>query len=237
MRGLRYSTRAFWLLALPTMLHAAEPATEQAKPVILLTGFEPFGPYAKNASWETARSFDGREIAGHRIVAVKLPVVYDAMGEPLQKAIEQHKPAIVISFGVGTPVVQVELTARNGYHPLLPKDNKGQPPPREKIAPEGAAEIPTQLPAEAIVKALQAARIGAWKSQDAGGYLCNECFYRLLSTQLKDHKFAARGFVHVPDFGSQDPAGGEYTPEKLRQAAQIIIETTVKAGAAVVEKK
>ncbi|MCW8131735.1 MAG: pyroglutamyl-peptidase I [Planctomycetota bacterium] len=206
-------------------------AAEDAKPVVLLTGFEPFGGLEKNASWESVKTFDGKEIGGYKIVTALLPVVYDEMAAPLAKAIETHKPAIVLSFGVGSQVVQVETLARNGYHPYKPQDNKGNRPPRLKIDPEGANEIPVQLPVDAIVTALQAQRIGAWTSKDAGGYLCNECFYRLMAAAPKA-PIAMRGFVHVPDFGSQDPAGGTYTAEKLQKAVQIVVEETVKAAKA-----
>lgn len=199
------------------------------KPVLLLTGFEPFGGAALNASWETVKTFQGKEIAGHRIETALLPVVYDEMAAPLQDAFAKHKPAAVICFGVGSRVMQVETLARNSYHPAKPRDNKKQPPPRSEIAPGAAAEIPTALPADEILAALHAAEISARKSDDAGGYLCNECFYRVMS--IKDGP-AIRGFVHVPDFGTRDKSGGAFTAEKLIRAVEIIIETTLKKAAA-----
>lgn len=218
-------------LVLAANLRAAEaPASGKTTPAILLTGFEPFGGLEKNASWETVKTFDGKEIGGYKIATALLPVVYDEMADPLKKAIEKHKPEIVISFGVGTEVMQTELIARNSYHRMKPKDNKGHRPPREKIDPNGNDAIPTQLPAEAIVKALTQAKIGAQTSKDAGGYLCNECFYRLMETDLKDAPIKLRGFVHVPDFGTPDPAGGAFTAEKLIKAVQIVIEETAKAA-------
>jgi pyroglutamyl-peptidase len=198
------------------------------KPVLLLTGFEPFGGLKLNASWETVKTFQGKEIAGHRIETALLPVVYDEMAAPLQEAIAKHKPAAVISFGVGSRVIQVETVARNGYHPVKPPDNKKQPPPRSEIVPGASAEIPTALPAAEILAALKAANIGAASSTDAGGYLCNECFYRLMS--VKDGP-AIRGFVHVPDFNTPDSAGGIFDQQKLIRALEVVIETTLKAGA------
>ncbi|MBI3831686.1 MAG: pyroglutamyl-peptidase I, partial [Planctomycetes bacterium] len=221
---------ALALLLAPHLGAAETPASGKNLPVILLTGFEPFGGLEKNASWETVKTFEGKEIAGYKIATALLPVVYDEMAEPLKKAIEKNKPEIVISFGVGTEVMQTELIARNGYHRMKPKDNKGQRPPREKIDPNGKDEIPTLLPAAAIVKALMQAKIGAQTSKDAGGYLCNECFYRLMETEVQDAPIKLRGFVHVPDFGTPDPAGGAFTAEKLIKAAQIVIEETAKAA-------
>jgi pyroglutamyl-peptidase len=218
---------AIALLCAGLPLRAAETGGD-AKPVILLSGFEPFGGDKINASWEVVKTFEGRELDGYRIKTVLLPVVYDEMEKPLLDAIKANHPAIVISFGVGTPVVQIETVARNSYHPQKPLDNKSLPPPREAIVPGAPAEIPTALPADKILNALKDAKIGAQLSKDAGGYLCNECFYRLVQTNLK---IAARGFIHVPPFGTRDPAGGTFDQEKLCRAAEIAIRTTLAAAA------
>ena len=216
--------------------HTAVKAEDR---VCLLTGFEPFGENKTNASWEMLQPLSGRTIAGYRIATARLPVVYDELARPLLEAIEQHKPQLVIGFGLGGPVVEVELLARNGYNQKQLPDNTGRPPPRAEILPGGPAEIPTQLPAAAILRALQEARIGARESRDAGGYLCNECFYRLMALPAwhglpgREHgqdARATRGFVHVPAIGAPDPAGGTFTLEKLQEAVRIIVEQTARAN-------
>jgi pyroglutamyl-peptidase len=205
------------------------PDQAPALPVCLLTGFEPFGRFKENASWEMLKPLAGQSLAGYRVVTQRLPVVYDEVAAPLQAAIERHRPQIVICFGLGSDVVQVELTARNGYSPRKPLDNRRRGPPREQIQPDGPEEIPTQLPAAEILTALRKAGIGAADSGDAGGYLCNECFYRLMV--LNGGAAAGirmRGFVHVPPVGAPDLAGGAYTLEKLQAAVRIIVETTAR---------
>jgi pyroglutamyl-peptidase len=218
-----------WIMIVAAMVSmtvmSADVPAKNTKPILLLTGFEPFGGAKINESWETVKTFQGQEINGYKIETALLPVVYDEMDAPLKAAIAKHKPAIVISFGVGTRVVQVETIARNGYHPQKPEDNKGKAPPREKILPDGSDTIPTNLPTEKIVAALKAASIGAGDSKDAGGYLCNECFYRLMA--LKDSA-PVRGFIHVPPYGLKDPAGGTFDAPKLVNAMKIIIETVTK---------
>jgi pyroglutamyl-peptidase len=226
------------LAALAVLRPAAEepPPPSGAQPVCLLTGFEPFGGAKTNASWEMLKPLEGRVIAGHRIVILQLPVVYDAVAAPLRRAVEAHRPALVICFGVGTEAVAVELLARNGYSAERYKDNRGRLAPRRQLMPGGPAEFGTQLPAAAIIRALRAARIGAGESRDAGGYLCNECFYHLmlLGQQGAAAGIRRRGFVHVPPVGAADPAGGKYTLEKLQAAVRIVIEETVKEARATV---
>jgi pyroglutamyl-peptidase len=206
---------------------AAEPLTE---PVVLLTGFEPFGGASVNASWEAVRGLQGQTIAGHRVETLQLPVVYDAVRAPLRAAIAKWKPAAVLCFGEGTPVVQVETVARNGYHPQRPLDNNKQPPPREKIAPGGLPLFGTRLPADALLAALQEMKVAARKSTDAGGYLCNECFYEVMASPASP---ALRGFVHLPVLGTKDPqSGAEATAESLRAVVKRLAEVTLTARAA-----
>jgi pyroglutamyl-peptidase len=211
---------------LGTVRGGEAPAVDK-KPVCLLTGFEPFGGLKRNISWETVKAFNGQELAGYRLAAEQLPVVYDQAGERLAEAIKKHRPALVISFGVGTRTVTIEATARNDYNAAEPLDNAGKPPPRKEILPGGKAELATGLPMEKLLAALQKAGIGAKVSQDAGGYLCNECFYRLMAQEIKDWaaNLKVRGFVHLPEEGLPDPAGGRYDAEKLRRAVRIIVET------------
>ncbi len=196
-------------------------------PVALLTAFDPFGGKPVNASWEAIKAYDGATIAGYRIAVARLPVVYDEMAVPLSAAIQANRPALVIAFGLGRDVIHVERVAKNAYNAEKPKDNLGRPPPRDEVVPGGAASIPTALPADAILAALNAAGLKADPSEDAGGYLCNECFYRLMGWKGRgEGGIRARGFVHLPDVDAPNPAGGTYTLERLREAVRIVVETT-----------
>jgi len=197
--------------------------------VCLLTGFEPFGEDETNASWEILKPLSGQTIAGYRIVTVQLPVVYDELAKPMQEAIEKNRPQLVICFGLGGPLVEVELLAHNSYDQKKPLDNKMRPPQRAEILPGGQADIPTQLPVAEILHALKEAHIGAQESRDPGGYLCNECFYRLMSLPAAPF-IRKRGFVHVPAVGEADPEGGTFTLEKLQEAVRIIVEQTALAA-------
>lgn len=204
----------------------AAPAAREAPPVVLLTAFEPFGGAPDNPSWEAIKDYEGKTIAGHLVRTARLPVVYDEMAKPLDAAIDAAKPAAVISFGQGREIIDVERTARNAYHPRKPPDNAGRPPPRERIVEGGADAIPTGLPVDAILKSLHEGKIAARDSSDAGGYLCNECFYRLVAREGGPRR---RGFVHVPRVGAANPLGGTYTIETLRRAVGIVVETTLTA--------
>lgn len=195
---------------------------------VLLTGFEPFGGRDVNESWEAVKVLEGATLRGRRVEVARLPVVYDEMAAPLAAAIAKARPEVVISFGVGTEVVRVETLARNGYNAIRPLDNLGRPPPRAQVDVTGPETIPTGLPADALLAALAAADVPARASDDAGGYLCNECFYRLMRTRgPAADGIRARGFVHVPPEGMANPRGGTFDLPTIRRGVKAVVEATL----------
>lgn len=224
------TTLAFLLLAALLALGGCGVADDRASPsrTVLLTGFEPFGGRDVNESWEAVKVLEGTTLRGRRVEVARLPVVYDEMAAPLAAAIAKARPEVVISFGVGTEVVRVETLARNGYNEIRPLDNLGKPPPRAQVEVTGPATIPTGLPAEALLAALAAADVPARASDDAGGYLCNECFYRLMRTRGPGADgIRARGFVHVPPAGAANPRGGEFDLPTIRRGVKAVVEATL----------
>ena len=96
----------------------ARPSTEPAvakEPVILLTGFEPFGKHRlPNASWQGIKGLDGQKRNGYRIVAREMPVVWGAPMECLPRWIDEYKPVAIFSFGMGMPgAFAVETVGHN----------------------------------------------------------------------------------------------------------------------------
>src|SRR5262245_41792558 len=72
--------------------HAAESseaaATDSKLPVILLTGYEPFGAERHpNPSWEGVKKLNGRVWRGHRLVARQVKVVWGEPKHHLEKLI------------------------------------------------------------------------------------------------------------------------------------------------------
>lgn len=232
--------RRFAALGLALLLAActrtasdAPPPPPVGTPTFLVTAFEPFDGRPTNPSWEVVKRFEGRTISGHRVVTLRLPVVYDAVEAPLRAAIDAHDPRGVVSFGLGRDRIHVERLARNGYHPKRPPDEAGRPPPREVLVPGGPASIPTALPVAAILARLATLRIGGEPSDDAGGYLCNECFYRLMALRGgAADGIRVRGFVHLPDLDAPDPAGGTYTMDRLVAVVEAIVEESIVAARA-----
>ncbi len=198
-------------------------------PVVLVTGYEPFAGLETNTSWEVAKRLAGERVAGHRIVAVGLPVVWEEARAKLGAALREHAPEAAISMGVGwSGWIEVETIARNvrGRH----KDNNGALPPASKVEPGGPPEIGTRLPTERIVERLKELNLPARLSDSAGTYLCNEAFYALLRAADPD---VPAGFIHLPRAGpdrAKRPTKGE------REAGPVTVDGLTAGIRAAIEE-
>ena len=169
---------------------------------VLVTGFEPFGEHAVNPSALVAKSFDG----------VVLPVSYARAAGALRAAIDDADPDVVLCFGLADnrTKVSVERFAHN-LDEASTTDNDAASGSGTEIDPAGPLAFRSTLPVDDIVAALDSEGIPAEVSRDAGGFLCNHVFYRLL--QLR-----SGGFVHVPPL--------TVLPEdELLRAAEIVVAT------------
>src|SRR5947208_13273272 len=87
---------------------------QEAEMKFLVTGFEPFGPWQRNPSGETARHLDGATIVDAEITGLVLPVSFKRAPAPLIAAIDALHPDVVLNLGQGEAVgVRVERAAVN----------------------------------------------------------------------------------------------------------------------------
>lgn len=199
----------------------------QDKLRILVTGFEPFGGAPHNPSGDVARALHGQTIGEGLVFGRVLPVLWDIAPRLLESWLEELRPNVVVALGMAHDAITLELRATNRRHPER-RDNNGclPVPPR----PVATKFLTTALPVEAIKQAL--AHDGLRFSEDAGGFLCEEVFYALLSvsTDIRAAKrwpLFASGFVHVPNdrFIADEPAR-----KRLERQIRRIIETTLAEG-------
>ena len=106
---------------------------------ILVTGFEPFGGESRNPAAEVAEGLPG-VIAGAEIIKLILPVVRYEAARVVEKAVEEHRPDVVLSIGQagGRAAVSVERVAVNLDDYRIP-DNGGNQPEDEPIVSDGPA--------------------------------------------------------------------------------------------------
>ncbi len=187
----------------PAPANASTTAAGPAEPVILLTGFEPFGKYRMpNASWQGIKRLDGLKWNGYRIVAREMPVVWGAPLVCLPRWIEQYRPVAVFSFGMGMPgAFCLETTGHNRRGPH--RDNRGERPEHRAIAVSGPDLFRTGFDSFVMARLLAEKGEPIRVSTNAGRYLCEENLYSLQYLKKTRHLDAQMEFFHVPPLGTR----------------------------------
>jgi len=185
---------------------SATSASTASLPRVLLTGFDPFGDTGHsslplNPSWLAVKALHGKRIAGHLLVAVQLPTVFQASVKELTRQLQLHKPALVICVGQagGRGAISLERVAINIDDARIP-DNAGGQPVDTPVVAGGPAAYFSSLPIKAMLQALQGAGVAAEVSQTAGTFVCNHVFYALMHALAtrRGFKRTRGGFIHVP---------------------------------------
>ena len=172
------------------------------KPVILLTGFEPFGEQRPpNPSWEGIAKLNDTEWQGYRLVALQIPVVWGAPLKELEPQIQRLRPVAVFSFGQGSPgAFAIETKALNQRGEI--QDNAGQLPPLPLIVGDGPTEFTSTFPVAEVVDILKRKGLPVRISEHAGQYLCEETLYSLETLRRKSPITPVVAFCHVPPLKS-----------------------------------
>lgn len=174
-----------------------------AEPVILLTGFEPFGGENINPSWEVARSLDGASIAGARVASRLLPCSFGIASEVMRRWLADLRPGVVLALGQasGRADFSIERVAINVDDARI-ADNDGAQPIDKAIAAGGPVGYFSTLPIKAIVAGLRSFGLPASVSQTAGTFVCNHVFYALMH-DLRQRPAVRAGFMHLPMLPAQ----------------------------------
>jgi pyroglutamyl-peptidase len=165
---------------------------------VLITGFGRFPGAPSNPSGPLARAVARRRrpaFADLTRVLHLFETSYAAVDRELPKLLAQHKPDIVLMFGLAgrTPFVRIETRARNARSILFP-DVSGLRPEARVIVP-GAPAKRGQAPFVRLRGAARAARVPAHLSGDAGRYLCNYVYWRALEASRSG---TLAQFIHIP---------------------------------------
>lgn len=211
---------------------------------VLVTGFEPFGGDAVNASAEAVEALAARWAGPEELVTAVLPVVFDQVCSAdglLLRLLDDHAPDVAVAVGLaaGITQVRVERVAVNLMDAGIP-DNGGAQPIDAPVADGGPAARFATLPVKAAAAAVRAAGVPAGVSYSAGTYVCNASFYALQHA-LAERPGVLSGFVHVPrtteEVGGEAATsalsdGGEpHLPlEALADALEIVVRTALAAA-------
>ncbi|MCK7594872.1 pyroglutamyl-peptidase I [Pseudomarimonas salicorniae] len=199
-------------------------------PRVLLTGFEPFDGEAVNPSWEAVQAHEGREIAGHRIETLCLPVCFGESLGALRRAL-RRRPALVLAVGQagGRAAIGIERVAINVDDARIP-DNAGAQPIDCPVIRGAPAAYFARLPIKALRAELVAAGIPAEISHSAGTFVCNHVFFGLMHA-LRRRPGVRAGFVHVPYSPAQaarHPGAPSLPVERVSAALERMVEVALR---------
>jgi pyroglutamyl-peptidase len=195
-------------------------------PIIVVTGFAPFGGERINPSWEVACNLDGDVIGGLQVKSVRLPVNCLAAARRVEAAFVRYQPRAILGLGQarGRPALSLERIAIN----LFQNTKAGRLDSRSFGTPvirDGPDAYFSRLPIGAILKALERRKIPASISLSAGAYACNAAMYAALHATRRRTDFPA-GFIHLPFDAAQsarDPAVPSMPVALMEEAIRLAI--------------
>jgi pyroglutamyl-peptidase len=182
-------------------------------PVILVTGFEPFGAHAVNPTEGLAKAVDARAFGAARARSAVLPVHHAEAAPRVAALLAETDPVAVVHLGLagGRARVALERGAVNLMDYEQP-DNAGVRRAGEPCVPGGPAAYFATLPLPAILAALTAEGVPAYLSNTAGTYLCNQTLYTTLHAVSGRPRPPKVGLLHVPLLPAMVAAAGLEQP-------------------------
>ena len=196
---------------------------------VLVTGFEPFNNAKLNPSEQLALALNSDDVPGAQILTKVLPVVYGEAADQLLTLVEEHKPDVVLCFGLaeGRTGITPERFAVNMDDASI-ADNAGHLRTDQRISPEGPTAFESTLPIKELVAAIRSEGIPASVSLTAGTFVCNHIFYELQRALAGTN--VQSGFIHVPlmsEMSEDFPNLFTMDKDKMVLAAKAMITTLV----------
>jgi len=192
---------------------------------VLVTAFAPWAEFRVNSSAIAAAPLDGQTLRGAQVKSVVLPVDGPKATAAIAQAIGSFAPDAVLALGMlsnGPAVWRVELIARNRD---LARDGSGAETP---IVAAGARILPTGLPVARIWRKLDEAKMPVEYSENAGGFVCNHVFYRLMQACAEMKAPPIAGFVHLPPPKEPiDDSGFPANRQDLEDGAWIVVDAVI----------
>lgn len=166
-------------------------------PRLLICGFSAFPEAIRNPAQTAVEALaaHGWSPEGATAGYLTVPVAWRGSAEAILErlAAEPADAVLVVGVAVSASSFHVERLGRNRAA-AEKADDLGELWQAERIAGDGPDELRTIAPTRSMVAAIERAGLAAELSDDAGDYLCNFTYYRLMLAKAAP----TVAFLHVP---------------------------------------
>lgn len=163
---------------------------------MLITGFDPFGKYSMNPSWQAVQALPDR-VGEYELTRLLLLNIYGSEFKKIAQAAAELQPDCILMLGMHSSSTKIILdTVAINLRDALIEDNLGHKPWNEPILAGGPAAYFATADMHTLVKKLRREGLPVEIGYSAGAYICNEVFYMALHTYRQSS--IKIGFVHVP---------------------------------------
>lgn len=201
---------------------------------LLITGFGPFPGAPDNPTGPLIRALKRRLHTNGSKAQIDTHIfrtTYAAVDRDLPRLLARKKPHALLMFGLATRSrgLRVETQARNRIcrHP----DAAGIVPSARRIVEGTPQTIPLRGPKAALLRAAKSGALPARLSFNAGDYLCNYLYWRVLEAAKRPDGPSRAVFIHVPLVETAKNSRSTRTMKNLVVAAEAIADAMVKATA------
>ncbi|OZG58714.1 peptidase C15 [Bifidobacterium tissieri] len=202
---------------------------------VVISGFDHYEDIDTNPSAEVCAALESRGVEPSEdsagivhinVTSVLIPLSFQNAWPTLRDAIDRVHPDMVLATGLKTHAhsVALERCATNLIDASRPDADNIQPR-RAPIDPDGPAAYWTRLPLRTILHDFAEQNIPATLSSDAGTFVCNSLFYRLLDWNSMQST-ALSGFLSFPKMNDGGKYGSGLSLEQMIAAAQDVIRAT-----------
>ena len=170
----------------------------------LITGFPPFPGRPLNPSQRLVDAVAAGGLETEDFVATALlPVEYQRVESEILSQIEEVRPDVVLSFGVGRQAAswRLEQRARNWDEATIP-DNAGELRSGVAIDEHGPVDLWNPIDLHPLARELRSSDLDVEVGHNAGSYICNHLLYWAFTAGRIDSpgSFPKFVFVHLsPD--------------------------------------
>lgn len=159
---------------------------------IVITAFEPFGEFDTNSSYLALERLNYLDI--ERVV---LPVSYPDAYVVLREIVKECDFIILLGMAASRNKISIEERAKNLLEFKIP-DNNRQIITNTLISYEADEFLYSKVDIDNLINYLNK-DFDLYKSNDAGTYICNYLYFKVLQTYD-----APSIFIHLPNYKTQD---------------------------------